>query len=385
MMKKFIKLFLTAMCIISIITIYGKSNSIAANDLFNHYTELMKAQENAKKSYEKLTETFYTNESNIQYPDEYAGAYIEDNKLFIRLAGASEDKKKEYYELLNDFNCVEIIEASYSLNYLNELELNLESQINSLSPTSYGVDPISNSIVIKVPSENLEEAYSEFNTDTKRNSKPSPITIEEDNEYSRPEASDLIGGDRIQHNGSNYTMSIGGGAYGNKAILFCGHGTSVTSSVSVNGTVIGNVVAKQFANNQVGDYAIATVTNSNFNTTNLVKGDSQNFAITGLYSNPAVGTLLYKYGQGTNGVCAVTVTATNQTKAFFLDGTTYNIKGLTSADIVSGSSSAGDSGGPYYSWYNNGWAYSGVHSASNSSSTTFTPLANITGFTPRTN
>ncbi|BCJ98424.1 chymotrypsin family serine protease [Anaerocolumna chitinilytica] len=211
-----------------------------------------------------------------------------------------------------------------------------------------------------------------------------PISIVEDNDYQKTEATNLVGGDVIIHNGYYFTLSIGGSAYGSKAILFNGHFTAPGYEVdTASGTRLGTLAAKQFSNNQVGDNSIATV-NSDFNTTNLVKGSSQNFAITGTYNNPPVGTLLYKYG-GTSGIAAVTVTGTNQSMSVVSDGTTYVIKGMTNANITSGSSAGGDSGGPYYSWYNNGWAYSGVHSASDSTSVSFTPLINITGFSVKTN
>lgn len=195
-MKKIIKYCLVVICIVILIPIFNNNVRLSADGFSDNFTELMKSQENAKEAYEKLAATFNVDKYNTEYPDEYAGVYIEDNKLIIRLVGNDEDKKKEYLDLLRDYNCIEIIDAVYSLNYLNELAVKLEAQIEELSPTSYYVDPISNSLVINVPTENLDKAYSEFNAGIlQKNSKQNPITIVEDNDYMKAEAASSTDGD----------------------------------------------------------------------------------------------------------------------------------------------------------------------------------------------
>ena len=130
-----------------------------------------------------------------------------------------------------------------------------------------------------------------------------------------------------------------------------------------------------------GDFSIIKVPSQTLS--NRVKtGSTSSTTITGTYSSPPEGALLYKYGKTTK-QSLVEVTGVNIT--WTIDG--KKTKGLTKAIISSGDSDGGDSGGPYR--HNN--KFCGVHKGSQVSGTKkyvyFTPYSYIknAGFTAKTN
>ncbi|MDU6263190.1 MAG: trypsin-like serine protease [Anaerocolumna aminovalerica] len=343
----------------------------------------MKNQEKALAAYEVLFSTFSILNNEIIYPDEYAGEYIENNKLVIQLSGATEEKKNEYRELLKDYDCVEIRDVMYSSNYLNGLLNEIEKDIKIYSPSNYGIDTKINSIVIEVPKTNYDLASQYLATQNNlwKATDNVPIKIIE-GEYSRTEAINLIGGNMINHNGYSFTLGYGGRAYGYNVYASSGHNTIPGYPVYYNGSQIGTLAGKQFNDNAVGDFSIITI-NDNYSVTNLVKlSDDTTAPISAVYNNPPVGTTLFKYG-AFGQYAVATVTKVNQTVYYAEQG--VSIKGLTKTSIDSGTSQGGDSGGPYYLWRDYHWEFCGVHSGSNGVTTNFTPPVYITGFTPRTN
>jgi len=106
--------------------------------------------------------------------------------------------------------------------------------------------------------------------------------------------------------------------------------------------------------NSAGDYAIVTITNDSFTTSNMV-GDptipSAQTEITGTISRPATGTAITKYGKNSAYAYGiVTNSNTNWYPAQKINGVsvTYTISGMVNARISIGSVVSGDSGGPVY-------------------------------------
>lgn len=102
----------------------------------------------------------------------------------------------------------------------------------------------------------------------------------------------------------------------------------------------------------------------------------------------AIGTTCNKYGQKSKYATILTTGTENITYTLDDDSKTQiTIKGLVCADLKSGTSQKGDSGGPIYISQNGKWTFCGVHSGADTSASSvyFTPYLHIYGvFTAKT-
>lgn len=171
----------------------------------------------------------------------------------------------------------------------------------------------------------------------------------------------LWGGDRLINNDTSKrtTLGICGTYNGQKAFLTCGHSNEKVNSGarypyirSYSTDIIGQV-SYQRANtssaakgvNALGDFAIVTITNSNYTTTNIVHG----LSITGTYSSLPEGSYIYKYG-ATSGLSYGTITRAAISTATHYGN--YYVCGLYQSSMRNDSGThaidEGDSGGPVF-------------------------------------
>ena len=184
------------------------------------------------------------------------------------------------------------------------------------------------------------------------------------------------------------TVSIGGTNY--QGFVTAGHiGVSTSgdsSKIYINNesNQVGTVVAKQYSNNQAGDFCLVKKVTTNYTVTNRVYGPSNaTFPITNVQTNAPIGALVMKYGK-VNGYAYGYVIAT---QVSVQDQNNYMISGLTRVKLSYGDSSQGDSGGPFYTSNSTGYTFVGVLSGSTHISgehyVNFTPYSYFSSyFTP---
>ncbi len=88
----------------------------------------MEMQEEATQAYSELRSLFGVSESGMDiFPDDYAGAWIENNDLIVGLTTL--DSVEKYDLVLGEFDCVQYVEMDYSLNELYEMRNDMYEQI----------------------------------------------------------------------------------------------------------------------------------------------------------------------------------------------------------------------------------------------------------------
>ena len=83
-------------------TAYNKSNDLLSDDT-GKMPEIFKSQTQALEAYNVLISTFTASANGaVVYPDDYAGAWIDDNILHIALADNGQIPLADYASLLKD-------------------------------------------------------------------------------------------------------------------------------------------------------------------------------------------------------------------------------------------------------------------------------------------
>ena len=92
------------------------------------WMQKMEMQEEATQAYSELRSLFGVSESGMDiFPDDYAGAWIENNDLIVGLTTL--DSVEKYDLVLGEFDCVQYVEMDYSLNELYEMRNDMYEQI----------------------------------------------------------------------------------------------------------------------------------------------------------------------------------------------------------------------------------------------------------------
>ena len=356
-------------------------------------------QAEALEAYNYLLNTKLRDSSgNINYPDDYAGEYIEDGKLIL-LTNDSQ-KNKQYEEYLSDYNVVRIKNVAHSYKELNEYAESFIRE-NNYYGMSYQVSPRDNTIVFIVDGNNLSEvkkSYNEKLSDSKLGLEAIYKDVEllfEETQEAETAAVNLYGVMGISNGIQAYTLGFCGTYNGSAAIITAGHKQSSTGYILYGSSIIGSIAKVQFASGQKGDYSVATITNSGYTTTNQVASEVTTYSITGSMEAP-VGTLLYRYGASSGGLEALevyekNVSVTLKEKPTDTSGTT--VTGMVRCTYISGVQTVGgDSGGPIYTTNSSGkWVAVGTTVAVIGNINQpgyrvyYNPMANATGFTVKSN
>ena len=176
------------------------------------------------------------------------------------------------------------------------------------------------------------------------------------------------GGTSISTSTAGLTLAGSGSYQGGYGFLTCGHGTNyVGEQLKYNGTPIGAINYRSYSDSVYGDYSIAYAFTGYTSINRVYSGSGSYTVITGTVGNPAAGTYVHKYG-AVSGEAYCQITYTGQT---VYPSNQISIYGMTFADIISGSNTGGDSGGPYRAGNN----FVGIHHGhvSESSTVVFTP------------
>lgn len=353
----------------------GSSKSFAKDRDYSNVSpeEMFAIQEKAVQANEIIYASFGWDETYI-YPEEFAGTFIDYDVLHIQLT--DENKIPSYRELVEEFVdsvVFDIVDSSYNKLYECSKAM-AEELMESFYVVSYGVDIKNNCGMVFVDNQQATDLYKNYNSSVIINGTEIEIKT---SERIKLETS-YYGGTAITVSTSGMTLAGSGSYQGGYGFLTCGHGTNyVGEQLKRNGTAIGAINYRSYSSSVYGDYSIASAFSGYTSINRVYSGNGSYTIITGTVTNPAVGTYVYKYG-AVSGEAYCQITSTGQS----VNASGIIINGMTLADIVSGTSAAGDSGGPYRVGNSFCGVHHGVVTNGNSSTVVFTPYVypNNSGF-----
>lgn len=334
------------------------------------FRNAMQAQQQALEAYQNLWNSFPKDELGEPiYPEDYAGAYLDDDgNLIIQLTEVTPAAENQYNLRCVDTEKVRFREAAYSVNELLGFETYVQDYIDAgYEVVTSGISVTNNRFEISL-NEDMARFTGPSRTMAAR-AAGAPIALS----YQAPveATATLWGGDRIVNNDSKKACSYGiGGTYnGSPAFLTCGHGNSVNDNLLYGGSVIGRVSFSRACTSEaalpaetLGDFAIVNVTDSSTTASNLVGG----MKFTGTYSSLPEGTKIYKYGAVTQLSTGTVRRSMGLTLCAYGDPP-YYARGLYESSISA--VAPGDSGGPVYIKNGSSYLIHGVATARDTSKT----------------
>ncbi len=322
----------------------------------------MQAQQQALEAYQNLWNSFPKDELGEPiYPEDYAGAYLDDDgNLIIQLTEVIPAAENLYNLRCVDTEKVRFREAAYSVNELLGFETYVQDYIDAgYEVVTSGISVTNNRFEISL-NEDMARFTGPSRTMAAR-AAGAPIALS----YQEPvkATADIKGGDSISLEGGSFgaTLGVCGTYNGAPAILTCGHGFSNNNYIQYSGQRLGQIVYAR-ANTSpaehgiysLGDFSIAKVTNNTLRTTDKVSV----YRVTGTYSSLPVGTKIYKYGRTTGLTYGTVVRNMNLTVHEYgskntLITTPYYVRGLYETKMENASGfrypvDKGDSGGPVF-------------------------------------
>lgn len=360
-------------------------------------------QAEALEAYSVLSSTFNVDSDGyVTYPNNYAGAWIEDNKLYVALTESDNTfsiasaKNENFHSLLSDYSCVVYVSHNFSLNELNRIRYGIFDDLEKeYSITSHSIDVINNKInlgLLNLNSKTQQNILSAISLSVSSNTSTTYsniITQKNPSSYSLFNASDLFnireselitpevniyGGMSVTRGTTGLPRSIGvcgtftvnGTTY--DGFVTAGHFLATSGTDQIlrrNNSELGRVSLLMWQNNGNGDWACVRLTTDD-TITNRIYGSSSSFVrqITGTLDDLPVGAAVMKYGQESGYAEAII----SEQDVMETDREENRIHGLTRATLTSGTSDGGDSGGPYYTQSasgGNSYNFVGVHWGSN--------------------
>ncbi|WP_459130166.1 chymotrypsin family serine protease [Guggenheimella bovis] len=299
------------------------------------------------------------------YPDDYCGGYYspEDKKFHIKLLNfdnlnhyknmanseyiAFELGNNSYNDLLSLGKEIPAVDSGYEFHGIDEKEnLAVFAKKPSSAPkTIKSISSISNAQLKAALMEvkELDQAILKL-----------PVLLEDYSEIEQETS--LMGGQNIVNPDASLSCTLGICGYwnGKEAILTAGHCGTPKQSVTFNGTKIGQFV-ESVNNTSIGkDYGIVYLTTRAYPISAKVLSQTSTTGTVTISDTALVkmGYKLRKYGYVSGEALVEVVRAT--------PGTIYKAK------VLSGTSTKGDSGGPYHTSLSTGGprVFVGIHSAS---------------------
>jgi len=196
-----------------------------------------------------------------EFPDYYAGAYIQDNKLHLMFTEVSDSLKETICSITGNFSIV-FSKATYSYNDLTKLRDSLIEKIQELinnntedikSFSSIGIDERNNKILIKIsvnPKEN-NPLISLLGEDPR-------VSYGFQKDPIKQMSSNIMAGfGPVAHNcnnGSSCTISFCASRYTSggqteKGFVVAGHLGNVNNLISIGGTNVGRITWKKHYDN----------------------------------------------------------------------------------------------------------------------------------------
>ena len=322
------------------------------------YEAIMRLQENAVIVNDLLNEAFgYDEIGNVNYPEEYAGSWIDGDTLVVALTNMDDNVITKYLGYAEEYSgYISFTEAEYSYNHLSEAAETIATKLiedGNNAVVSYSVSELDNNVVIgidaSVPSTVSYEDIEKI-TDV-------PVVFKEDVPVQETILQLEAGKGLINREHDwGMTLSCSGTYCGQPVIVTCGHGNTVGDRIlNEFSTPIGKVVFKRDENNNYGDFSFVDFDTKGYYFGNLLVDGRK---ITGSISDPAVNTVLKFRGQMTGYDGYGTVKQREVTTQ--IKNSTKKIKGLTRLQITYGNAQEGDSGAPFFQESSNGLKYCGA-------------------------
>ena len=402
------------------------------------FEEIGRKQASAMAANDRLWSVFTLDNYGmpISYPEDYGGAFIRDNLLYIYVVGLNEEKIQTYLDVCGDSSAVRFLDAEYSANYLCSLSNEVHKYINLYSIVGYGPDFAQNRFLIELASPEdypinsvpLRDKTEELRFLPFKQQKAmlldalnNPAIVIERGAILSLSSTNLIGGDLL--NGydvdgdsvNSFSLGIGGTYQGSNAILTAGHaigdkyanGTQKVFSVKRDGEVVGTAGSEdfQFCDGESGDWGIIKITGNDYVPTNKVHylSSASSVSISGVAYSYVAGQYICIFGAMTQHTFA-TMGSYNYNHVVSHydivdnDIISYEITGLCRTQLYQGTPTQnGDSGGPVYAINSSGTGYNilgtftGINSLDgpigNMPILVFSPIGYAigNGFTPFTN
>ncbi len=370
-----------------------------AEEIVGEFEQKSAMQFKATSNFDQIHKLFSIDvEGNVHFPNEYSGAWIEGEDLYVALTDVSDDTIKKYTSNLPFPENIKFAKMTKSLNNLESEQSEYLSFFNAdkMNVSSY-VDVKNNKCAFEVINLPVDNAYKMMkdtflSVDPKYSFPMDSIIIKQGSVYT-PDT-DIIGGMLATRSGGNFSVGVCGVVLMPSETIYdgfitCGHKKTISETISINGNEFGKVCRLKYKDNQTGDYACVRMTSTTDTMTNKVYGSSFSYTrnITATADDVPVDTVVMKFGSK-SGYATAKVYAVNATVSQTVDAnTTVSIKGLTQCTLVSGASAKGDSGGPYYisNGSGNSYKFIGVHSSSSGNNISFTPYVRFKNcFYPKT-
>ncbi len=289
-----------------------------------------------------------------EFPDYYAGAYIQDNKLHLMFTEVSDSLKETICFITGNFSIV-FSKATYSYNDLTKLRDSLIEKIQELinnntedikSFSSIGIDERNNKILIKIsvnPKEN-NPLISLLGEDPR-------VSYGFQKDPIKQMSSNIMAGfGPVAHNcnnGSSCTISFCASRYTSggqteKGFVVAGHLGNVNNLISIGGTNVGRITwKKHYDNCDAAFVCIDSFPGSGYVRSNKL---SYNYIIGSTSPVGIVGSTYAMHGS-VSGIVYGTVESTSVFQPF-TDPNTFVSVQLTDMICMSLHSVEGDSGAP---------------------------------------
>lgn len=294
------------------------------------------------------------------YPDDFGGAYYQNEKLVICLTDNSSDCQQFYLNLVDNPDVIRFETVDYSYNDLYSLSLDIADSITS-SVSSISVDIPSNEIIIGAPSDDLSAIPNTISeTDA-------PIKFVEEDQSSV--SAEVLGGGKLTNESGYGTVTICGTSKGSNAVLTAGHCVTEGTSYKYNGSTLGTGYYRCYETEHFYDYGIIKVTSSGQTMTNKVYNNVNYTTITSTesVSSSLVGITVCKYGAA-RGFGTGTVDKVNAVVSYSSGVTLYGMSKVTFNSDSPNKGYKGDSGSPVYA----GHVLYGIYSGDDANTSTQT-------------
>lgn len=380
-MKKRI-LVVVALCFSIIVTL---SNTAFANEEEAFHRKL-EIEYESNIEYNKLLSSFGAKErlSDIKdYPDNYAGAYINsEGELVVLVIDAKNSKCDEFKEIATNEALI-FEEATYSYDHLQSLMNEYNKFANNAkflnndklydlheSIICVAIHDDMNCIIMEIDEINNENIalYKKYVSDS-----PAIKFIEGD---PLEPATSIRPGSEIKVGSSYYSMGFrctrdlpGGGT--ETGFVTAAHGNDVGDMVKVGATTVGQVTKSVLSGST--DAAFVRIDNSNYTGSNWIYPTGKTLYGSG-YFYPAVGSTIYKSGQ-TTGYGVGTVSSLIASSTYPADYGGMTITSLIKATPLVDN---GDSGGILFGGSTGSTVYTaGIISVKGSNYSLYTKVSNI--------
>ena len=296
-----------------------------------------------------------------QYPETFAGEWIDGSMLVIAVTDSSDEVKANYIKNAYPYGeYLKFVEMVFSYNdlYNTAREIGDFLVANGAPLSEYYVDQKQNAICLGLDTQGTE--LDDWGTLVKEYYADIPIVVSY-SPYESTMTTYLLSGRYLYNSEApcSMTLSCCGTYNGNNVVLTCGHGGQAEDNqvkyLSSSGSTIGTVTFHRYNNNQYGDFELIPITGANFFPSASIALER---SITGAIYSPSVNTSIHWFGAKTaqeshGSVYAVGVTV-------YPDGGSIAIYGMTKVLVTNGDCKLGDSGAPFYQLDGESALYCGV-------------------------